>query len=298
MLEVLADSSSDVSMRGGGREYITAEEAAAEALEDGSDDDWDKRYPAILAANKQIYSEASSVLYTEGIIVVEAGDVVCLARNPYNVNFGIPYSKNWRHNPLHGLGKEVDGVVTYDSATMGGKMDPHVFARFQKVFFDANFDVEHTQAVELWIDDDTHVVRAEDAERYKQLVRGSTVMTDFVELISKSPLITSLEMSLEVEIMANSALMMQEMGSEDEDEETEQKLDALMEIADERATELFLDSGVCEYLKGLSNVKKFNFSFGFHHRKGEDRYEPLPRHVTLIKELKGAIEGNFPEAGV
>lgn len=178
---------------------------------------------------------------------------------------------------------------------MDGKMDPHVFARFQKVHFDANFNFEHTQAVQLWIDD-THAVKSEDADLYMHMLRSSTIMTDFVVLISKSPRIVSLEISLEVEIMVNSTLMMQEMSSDDEDEDTEKKLDKLMEVADERATELFLDSGICECLKELTNVQNFQFRFGFEHRGDEEPYTPLPRHVALIKEMKAAVEGNFPEA--
>jgi hypothetical protein len=138
-------------------------------------------------------------------------------------------------------------------------------------------------------------VKPEDAEKYTQLVRDSTIMSAFVELISKSPLITNLEISLEVEIMANSNLMTQEMSSQDDREETEETLDRLMKIADEKATELFLDSGLCDCLKDLSNVKNFNFAFGFEDRLDEDAYVPLPRPVALIKDLKAAVEGNFKE---
>ncbi|KAE9376240.1 hypothetical protein N431DRAFT_529058 [Stipitochalara longipes BDJ] len=176
---------------------------------------------------------------------------------------------------------------------MDGKMDPHVFARFRKMYFDANFDSEHTQYHQLWIDDDTHVVKSEDAEWYMETLRQSTVMPDFVELISKSSYIMSLEVVLEVEMMVNSNLMMEEMSNDDDDEETEEKLDRLMDVADERATGLFLDSGICECLRQLSNVQTFQFKFGFDHRMDEDLYKPLPKHVALIQEIKEAIEGNF-----
>jgi hypothetical protein len=286
------DSDSDVNMRGGWKEYITAKEAKSIAEVER------EKYimhPAILCTNRQIYSEASSLLYTEGVITVESGDIVCLARNPYASVFGVPYHGAWRHNPLHGLGNEIDGVVVYDTAKMSGKMDPHVFARFRKVRFDASFDFEHTQAVELWIDDETFVVRKDDAERFTQILKTSTVMKDFVELISQSPIITSLEISLEVEVMVNSNLMNEEMldDMDSEAEETEFKIDKLMEMGDERAVEIFLDSGICDPLKELSNVKNFNFGFAFDHREEKDPYEPLPKHVALIEEMKAAVEKNF-----
>ncbi|KAE9376241.1 hypothetical protein N431DRAFT_435657 [Stipitochalara longipes BDJ] len=96
----LSDFDSDVDMRGGGREYTTSEEADSIA----DDDEKYRMHPTILRANKQIYSEASSLLYTEGIIVLEAGDIVCLSRTPLDI-FGAPYHGAWRHNPLNGSGR-------------------------------------------------------------------------------------------------------------------------------------------------------------------------------------------------
>lgn len=50
------------------------------------------RCPAILRTNRQIYQEASSLLYTEGVLVVEATDIFALANKPWSLEFGIAAS--------------------------------------------------------------------------------------------------------------------------------------------------------------------------------------------------------------
>ncbi|KAK0114839.1 hypothetical protein ONS96_013321 [Cadophora gregata f. sp. sojae] len=283
---------SDDDMEEEDENYITAAEANLFAAEDY---EAYKKHPAILRTNKQIYSEAMTMLHTEAILVVEPGDIFCLCENPQDLKFGAAHRGVWRHNPLLGFGREVNGAVVYDSPEIeGGLLEPHVFARFQNVHFDATFDFEHTQNVELWIDDDTHVIRQNDAEELQRLVRSSSIMNDFVKVIEKSRL-ASLEISLEVEVMANSSMMMEEMlgESDDEADEVEEKIDKLMEVANERATEIFLDSGVCDALASITNVQSFNFTFGFEHREEEDKYKPQPKHVQMIAQMKKVIEGNW-----
>lgn len=142
-------------------------------------------------------------------MVLEPADLFALARNPYALEFGVASESTWRHHPIQDPGEvQANGTVAYNTTeSEEGKMYPHVFARFQKIYFDANFDFEHTQNVELWIDDNTHIIREEDAEDYKQMLRGSSVIKSLVALISKSPIITSLEILLEVEVMTNSNLV-------------------------------------------------------------------------------------------
>ncbi|CZS91269.1 hypothetical protein WAI453_003660 [Rhynchosporium graminicola] len=290
-----SDSESDADMGGGsGREYITAEEANNFLAEDY---EAYKKHPAILRTNKQIYNEAITMFHEEAILVVEPGDIFCLGEKPEDLDFGAAHQAVWRHNPLKGFGRNVNGMVVYDSPEIeGGLLEPHVFARFKRILFDANFDFEHTQNVELWIDDETNVIRTEDAEKFKALMKKSSIMKDFVTVIGHSQL-SSLEISLEVEVMANSNMMMQEMldESDDEADEVEDKIDKLMEVANEKCTEMFLDSGVCDPLATLDNVQSFDLTFGLEHREEGQKYKPLPRHVKMIAQMKKHIEGQFEE---
>jgi hypothetical protein len=133
-----------------------------------------KNHPAILRANHQIYAEASSVLYTESEFAIDPRDILTLSPNPWDLEFGVGGNiAPWKYKPLESTWKEDNGIVIYDSPKLGGPLYPHVFARFQRIFFDAYFGLEHTHHVDLWIDDDTFIIRPDTAEKYQTLLRFS-----------------------------------------------------------------------------------------------------------------------------
>lgn len=178
-----------------------------------------------------------------------------------------------------------------------------VFARFQNVALDAVFDYEHTQNVEMWIHDElnTCIVNLHDAAEYKKMLRASSFVKDFVRLMSNSRRIANLTFCLKVEVMANSTLSMEaSYDGDDEDGEEDalhaQQMAHFAEKADERATELFVDSSILDPLLALSNVKNFKFEFAFDELREEGHfYTPLPHQVAQIAHMKTAIEANYKE---
>ena len=274
----------------GGRTYSTAAEANSETSKDRENT---KKQPAILRVNRQIFAEASSVFYTEATLILDPGDIFCCAKKPEDLKFGAPNDNSpWRHNPVHGVGKtNANGVVTYATPEMGGLLDPHVFARFRNILFDACFDYLQMHYVDFWIDDETFVVNPEDAANFRKLVRTSPIIKDFVKILSNSPFISTLSIQLGVEVMAGSNFMEQEMT--DYSDTDEERAELIMEKSNERATEMFLDSNICDALLKLRNVRNFEFKIVLDDQQDDTEYEPLPRHVKLFKEMKENIEGNF-----
>lgn len=268
--------------------------------EDGDEED-SKRHLAIVRTNQQIHSEAMSMFYREAVLALEPGDIFSLSKKPKSLTFGFPNEMAWKHNPLDGISKmDKNGVVVYDTASLSGDIEPHIFAKFQRISFDAYFDDDHTQLMEMWIDDDTRIFRADDAAELKKTLQSSNLIKDLVKILSNSPRITSLEVSLEVEVMANSNLIMADLmyETDDEDDEVGGKTEKIMDIANEKATELFLDSGIMDPLKTLSNVSSCNFKFGFEHRDEGDEYKPPGKYVKLLRDLKDTIESNFKDSMV
>ena len=282
------------------RELFSDDDSSSDGSDDmfDNDDEPTKRDLAILRTNRQIYSEASYVFYSEAILTLEPGDIFCLARNPRRLEFGVSEEMAWKHNPLKGIGKKnKKGVVVYNTRPLSGDIEPHIFAKFQKISFDAYFDDDHTQPLEMWIDDDTHVVREEDASTFRRIFSGSNLIKDFVKILSNAPRITRLEIALEVEVLANSNLIMADLMEEwdDEDRGAQDKTEKIMDIANEKATELFLESGIMEPLKTLSNVSYCDLKFGFEHRGEGDEYKPPLKYVQMLKDMKETIESNFKE---
>lgn len=281
-------------------ELFYVDDSSSDSSDDTFDDDEEpiNRDLAILRTNRQIYSEASSLFYSEAILTLEPADIFCLAKDPRRLRFGTSEEMAWKHNPLEGIGKkDKNGVVVYKTRPLSGDIEPHIFAKFQKISFDAYFDDDQTQPLEMWIDDDTHVIREEDAMAFKKIFSGSDLIKDLVKILSNSPRITSLEITVEVEVLANSNLIMADLmeESDDEDTEAEDKTEKIMDVANEKATELFLESGIMDPLKTLSNVSYCDFKFGFDHRGEGYEYKPPGKYVQMLRDMKETIESNFKE---
>lgn len=74
---------------------------------------------------------------------------------------------------------------------------------------------------------------------------------------------------------------------------------AIMERANERATELFLDSDILRPFLRLTNTVVFNLFFdetvdeNAPHSAPPRVYQLLPRHVRKIQNVKSMIEGQY-----
>jgi len=240
------------------------------------------RHSEILRTNRQIYSEAISVLYSELTMMLELGDLPGLRRR-YSKGMGIPKKTPWRHNPLDGSGhRNDDGSHIYNTPTLEGLMDPHVFARFQQVTFHA--DLEFTAPESLIFIDDDFNVDTDDRARLLTFLRRSGVFKPLVRLLSNSPSLRRLSISPNVEVFPN-----YNSDLDDSDEERDFKM---MGAANERAADIFMNSGILNPLRNLSNVKSFEFLFDMP-TYSSGFYQPKPRHVEMIQDLQRVIERNW-----
>ena len=59
----------------------------------------------------------------------------------------------------------------------------------------------------------------------------------------------------------------------------------LMGAGNERAAEIFVDRGILNPLRKLSNVQSFDFLFDIK-TCTSDIYKPQPRHIEMIQDLR------------
>ena len=99
-----------------------------------------QRTPAILQTNRLIYAEAVAVLYRE-ITIVLMSDNLC--EMPHLASISVArLPKIWKHDPFTDPGERTfDCKYRYETAELGGDLYPHVFGRFQKMEFRANFRI-------------------------------------------------------------------------------------------------------------------------------------------------------------
>ncbi|QSZ29261.1 hypothetical protein DSL72_003773 [Monilinia vaccinii-corymbosi] len=270
-----------------------------EEWETTSDDDMEeyRMFPEILRVNKQIHEEASSVLFTEGTVVINANDMFFLTAK--NLKYGTKYGDTpWKHNPLTSVWKRLPGgTIEYNTGDLGGWMEPHIFAKFQKVLFDCTLEEEHTENLSFFLDVDTWKLNHEEATKFAQYIRTLTFIKDFVKLLSKSQLINKLSINVLVEINANTRLDSESIDSNDDDafDEMDHKQDKADMEANSRATEIFMDANMFLPLKRLQNVRRLSFGYGFEDYIPPIDYIPAQKYKDMVKHLKRLVEGNFKE---
>ena len=115
------DEDMAVDSKHNGGEDLHESEEGHEAIEEYLKDqglpiNWDmavgryRRHPAILRANKQIYAEAVSILYSELQVCLKLDDLL-IPGEELNDSLTMkgtirPSVRAWRHNPLFGIGSE------------------------------------------------------------------------------------------------------------------------------------------------------------------------------------------------
>ena len=116
------------------------------------------------------------------------------------------------------------------------------------------------------------------------------VIQKFVDLLSYSPVIRNLEFCLKVIVKCSNSS--EGMSSNSGDSEQEPEYEDKDLVADERATELFLEAGVLDSLRTLSNVMNFSLRI---ETEGRDSgfMRPKKKHLKMIRDLKNTIESNW-----
>ena len=270
-----------------GEDYFPEEKA--QGCEHKSE--WDstgqrRMYPAILRTNRAIYFEAAPLLYTRTTINLETSDIVCLP-DGLGVHDFIPgRPKVWRHNPLPGkVYRDTKGIQVYASEELDGDMEPHIFARFQRLTIDIWFDFEHGYVEPPLSIDRSGLFADGDEVRFGATIRQSNVIRDLVSLLSNSPVINHLDVHLWFEMAAG-----YESGPEPLTEEAEALQDEedfrLIDATDDRAAEIFLDNNMLAPLEALSNVKTFEL-------RVVKTSNPQSHHIKMVQNLKENIERNW-----
>ncbi|KAI9641393.1 hypothetical protein NHQ30_010195 [Ciborinia camelliae] len=278
-------------------------------------DENSRPWTQILRVNKAIHGEASDLLFSEGIIIVHAIDLLFLT--PKGLKYGIEHGQNpWRHNPLTAVAKRLPcGTIKYDNEDLGGTMDPHTFAKFKNVHFACELQPKHTIGIHM----DPWEIDTEDANKLRKYLVTLTLVKDFVKLLSKSKVINKLCINLLVEVVASSNLDtgVDLMLGDDHISIPDESLSAHFSSYENKrafgdytmrnavacmiATDIFMDTNTLNPLKHLRNVRLLNFQYGYNNCEPFPRgtlpieYIPSERHLKVTQQMKHLVEGNFKE---
>ena len=224
------------------------------------------------------------MLYSELTIIVELGDILCLGGGNYTRMER--KKKIWRHNPLYGIGHRdgEHGKHVYDTPKLDGRIEPHVFAKFQRIDFDADL-VFSALETRQYINDNLDII-INDQVSFDATLRGFNLLAFFMRIIRNSPYLRLLTIELNVCVEANHDASPRIM------ENYAEKRMALARARNQQAVETLMDNGLLDPLRDMSNIQSLNFILS-EMFSGDGHYQMQPRHIEMIRCLQHDMKCNW-----
>lgn len=253
----------------------------------------------ILLANHQMHIEASEVLYGELALIVLPEEIAVLRsmRNELTPDIIRPSTSSygiWKNNPLSESRplqyRRSNGLLvrTHKSRRFRGKMYPHVFSRFRNIIFQMSFnhmyfpDPVFTGRHASFPVDLDYSIAPPYLDAFAKHISSTKIIRDFVTVISQASLISTLWITLDIEVLvepARSACRPVEFPVK------------AREVANKKAVEIWLECGVLDPLKKLKNVKYAIVNvMDFGSRPGSNSFAVLEqKYAEIVEKLEEDI---------
>ena len=169
---------------------------------------------------------------------------------------------------------------------MSSDIEPHVFAKFERLYFHADFDFENAEIQTPVRIDQNHCFVTEHENRFSANLRRSDVIRNFVCLLSNSPFINRLIVHVEFSLTPEFEFRPEPLTVE-EDASDCQDYSKIRDAIDGRAWEVFLDNNMLAPLGTLYNVKSIELG------PVVPTSKPQQHHMKMVQDLKEKIERNW-----
>lgn len=233
----------------------------------------------ILRTCRQIYAEASPLFYSMLEVIITPEQVV-------DLDVGVEYiQRRANMKPIRPHYEEgIFPTLGWDS-----QLDFAAWSKIEKIHFEADYNfLLIDKSPSLHVDEHFHTHPIDEARLMLFMKRTQTV-ENLVSLLATLPRLRQLSLSLAIEVRPRL-----ELPFDDEDEEAEILDFKKMSVANERATELFIECGMLDPLRKLSNVQKFEFEVQSESSDDDVDFTALkPKHARMVEDLKGVIEHNW-----
>lgn len=246
---------------------------------------------AFLRTCRQVYAEASPLFYSMVVVVITPHDVVdphdkeeIIGKNVEMDLMNPEYMRRLQHTGYE------EGI--FETLGLASLLDFAAFTRFERICFEAEYRFRFIDdSPSLYVDKNLHTSSNDEAELISFMKRTRTV-ENFVSLLATLPRVRQLALRLVIEVRAQI-----DFSSDDgEDDEADRVDFEKMDVANERATELFIEYGILDPLRKLSNVQNFELDVQTAARENDDEMDFMvlkPKHLRMAEDLKEAIEHNW-----
>ena len=244
---------------------------------------------AILRTCRQIYAEALPLLYSMVEVIITPEEVVDLHVKEEIIKRSADMKRIRPDLLRHFRDPDYkEGIV--ETLGLASQFDFAAFSRVERIYFYADYNFRLIKdSPSLYIDEDSAICLNDEAELISFMKRTRTV-ENLVFLLATLPRLFHFRFALGVIVKPRMDLASSENGGED--------LDCLRRrLINERATELFIECGILDPLRKLSNVEHFDLEIDTEARGTRIYYSGLmvlrPEHARMARELKEAIEHNW-----
>ncbi len=249
---------------------------------------------AILRTCRQVYAEASPLFYSRVEVVITPEEVVDLNVKEEFVERSAEMKQIRPDYMRHSKDTDYEKGI-FDILGLASLLDFAAFARVERIRFDADYNfLLVDDSPSLYVDDDFYT-SCNDEEELISFMKRTRTVENFVSLLATLPRLRQLELILVVEVKPEMDLDSEDELDEEDDEQDSKDFEKI-DVANERATEIFIECGILDPLRKLSNVQHFDLEVQTQARKNDNDLDFMvlkPKHARIVQDLKKAIELNW-----
>ena len=245
---------------------------------------------AILRTCRQIYAEASPVYYSMLQVLITPEDVVNL-RDKEEIVPRNPTMKRIHTDCMCHIQDTHHEEGIFETLGLASLLDFEAFTRIENISFDGEYNLLFMEDVPpVYVDEGFHI-SPNDEEKLIAFIKRTRTVENLVSLLATLPRLRSLEFILFLITPLDPRYY------DEEDVEGHSVSFEKSRVVGERATELFMECGILDPLRKLTNVEDFDFLIETQARKLNKANSGImvlkPEHAKMAQDLTETIEHNW-----
>lgn len=170
-------------------------------------------------------------------------------------------------------------------------MEPHVFARFHNIIYEAEFDLVK-MAPPLAIASDLSI-KPTSERILKHFFKSCRLVNRLVDLLEKPPIINRFRFIVRLETRVDFPNHYKPLDMTEPEDAV--KYYKVLAKASTRANELYLDGSILDLFRKLDNIKDFAFKIQTSQvdEVSDHSYDVSTKHMQTVRDLRAVLQHNW-----
>ena len=277
----------DEEMESGNNGHVLASASSAKQHEEATKSE---DALAILRTCCQIYAETSPLFYSMLQVLVSPEDVVDLRDKAEIVQRNPEMKRVHADCMCHNQDIHYEERI-FETLGLASLLDFEAFTRIENILFDGEYNLLFMDDVpSVYVDEEFHI-SPNDEEKLIAFIKRTRTVENLVSLLATLPRLRRLEFTLVLITPLDPRYY------DEEDVEGQSVSFEKSRVVGERATELFMECGILDPLRKLTNVEDFDFVIETQARKLNNANSGImvlkPEYARMVQDLTETIEQNW-----